>query len=135
MILNLVENAIHHTPPGSTIEVATGVRGPHAIIVVSDDGPGVPPEHREQIFDRFYRASGDRGRTTGLGLAIVQAVAQGHGGVVTLEDAAPGARFVVRLPATSAAALPEPGSEETAVAVPAGRGTWAFAVRLSRRRP
>jgi signal transduction histidine kinase len=65
---------------------------------VQDDGPGVPTEHRDRIFDRFYRvdAARDRGRPgTGLGLAIVRSIAEGHGGSVRLEA---GSRFVVRLP-------------------------------------
>ncbi len=68
---------------------------------VEDDGPGVPPELRERIFDRFVRGYGDAGSRSGsgLGLAIVKAVADGHGGsVVAGEPAAGGARFVVTLP-------------------------------------
>jgi signal transduction histidine kinase len=70
--------------------------------VVEDEGPGVPPELEADIFRRFVRGSGDRGGSFGLGLAIVQAVAQSHGGTVTLEQGErKGARFVVRLPACS----------------------------------
>jgi signal transduction histidine kinase len=70
--------------------------------VVEDDGPGVPPELAANIFQRFVRGAGDRGGSFGLGLAIVQAVAQSHGGSVTLEAGeSGGARFVVRLPALS----------------------------------
>ena len=71
---------------------------------MEDDGPGVPPDLGDRIFERFVRGAGDAGASagggSGLGLAIVRAVAEGHGGSVTLESpAGGGARFVVRLPA------------------------------------
>jgi two-component system, OmpR family, sensor kinase len=75
-----------------------------AILTVEDDGPGVPEELRDQIFERFVRGAGDRGSSSGLGLSIVRAVAESHGGRVDLEDARPGARFVVRLPRAEVAA-------------------------------
>ncbi len=67
---------------------------------MQDDGPGVPPELAPTLFERFVRGAGDRGGSFGLGLAIVRAVAESHGGSVTLRDPAEGsgARFVVRLP-------------------------------------
>ena len=72
---------------------------------MEDDGPGVPAELRERIFDRFVRARGDAGGGTGLGLAIVRAVAESHGGTVRVESGADGAgaRFVVELPAAQGA--------------------------------
>ena len=98
--LNLMENAIKHTPPGTTIAVHTGVEDGRAVLSVRDDGPGVPPELHERLFERFVRGEGDRGGSSGLGLSIVRAVAESHGGTVTLEAPAPGrgASFVVRLP-------------------------------------
>jgi len=110
VVLNLIENAVNHTPPGTTVRVITRAEGHDALVTVEDDGPGVPPELREKIFDRFVRAGGDVGKSTGLGLAIVRAVAQAHGGDVTLEDAGPGARFIVRLPRVDAE--PEPPTDE-----------------------
>jgi len=98
LVLNLVENAINHTPPGTHIDVRVTATEEHVLLTVEDDGPGVPPELRERIFERFVRSGGDRGGSTGLGLAIVRAVSQAHGGDVVLEDARPGARFVVSLP-------------------------------------
>ncbi len=100
LVLNLMENAIKHTPPGTTITVRAGIEGEQALLVVRDDGPGVPLELREQIFERFVRGGGDRGGSSGLGLAIVRAVAESHGGTVILQepDAGPGAGFVVSLP-------------------------------------
>jgi len=98
VVLNLVENAINHTPPGTHIEVRVSASADRVDLTVQDDGPGVPPELRDRMFERFVRSSGDRGGSTGLGLAIVRAVTEAHGGDVRLEDAEPGARFVVSLP-------------------------------------
>jgi signal transduction histidine kinase len=66
---------------------------------VSDDGPGVPAEARERIFQGFVRLNGNAGAGTGLGLAIARAIAQQHRGSVTCEDCATGARFTLELPA------------------------------------
>ena len=102
--INLLENAIKHTPPGTEIRVSTTATPAGMVeLVVEDDGPGIPPELAENLFERFVRGAGDRGGSFGLGLAIVQAIATSHGGSVTLEPAlqGTGARFVVRLPASS----------------------------------
>jgi signal transduction histidine kinase len=104
LTINLLENALRHTPPGTAIYVTTGIaRDGSAELVVEDEGPGVPPELAAKIFERFVRGAGDRGGSFGLGLSIVQAVAESHGGSVTLEPRAhgTGARFVVRLPVSS----------------------------------
>jgi two-component system OmpR family sensor kinase len=99
LALNLLENAVRHTPPGTHVRARTLVEGDEAVLVVEDDGPGIAPELRDRVFERFVRGAGDRGgSSSGLGLAIVRAVAQSHAGTVTLEDAHPGTRFVVRLP-------------------------------------
>jgi two-component system OmpR family sensor kinase len=104
LTINLLENALRHTPPGTAIYVTTGIAPDgSAELVVEDEGPGVAPELAADIFERFVRGAGDRGGSFGLGLSIVQAVAQSHGGSVTLEPRAQGtgARFVVRLPVSS----------------------------------
>ena len=118
LTINLIENALRHTPPGSEVRVSTRmVAGPgnassagqvagavsdQAELVVEDNGPGVPSELAPTLFERFVRGAGDRGGSFGLGLAIVRAVAESHGGSVTLESRVPhGARFVVDLPASS----------------------------------
>jgi signal transduction histidine kinase len=103
LLVNLMENAINHTPAGTHIHASVRSEGDRAVVVVEDDGPGVPPALRATVFERFVRGDGDRGGSFGLGLSIVRAVAEGHGGSVTLEDAEPGARFIVRLPAEPAA--------------------------------
>jgi signal transduction histidine kinase len=99
MTLNLLENAIRHTPEGTRIRATVTSEDGDAVLTVQDDGPGVSPELREHIFERFVRGTGDRGSSSGLGLSIVRAVAEAHGGSVVLEDTRRGARFVVRLPA------------------------------------
>jgi two-component system, OmpR family, sensor kinase len=100
LTINLLENALRHTPPGSRIRVCTDARDGQASLIVEDNGPGVPAELAPTLFERFVRGTGDRGGSFGLGLAIVRAVAETHGGSVTLEAPAEGtgARFVVRLP-------------------------------------
>jgi len=101
LALNLMQNALQHTPPGTRVHAEVKPDGEDTVrLVVSDDGPGVPPELRGRIFDRFVRAEGDRGGSVGLGLSIVRAVARTHGGDVVLESPVTGgARFVVTLPA------------------------------------
>ena len=103
LTINLLENALRHTPPGTEIRVSTRAAGGEAELVVEDDGPGVSPELAATLFERFVRGEGDRGGSFGLGLAIVRAVADSHGGSVRLERPAghAGARFVVTLPARS----------------------------------
>ena len=103
LVINLLENALRHTPPGTRISVWTSTVDGQAMLIVQDNGPGVPVELQANLFERFVRGAGDRGGSFGLGLAIVRAVAESHGGSVTLETAGEGkgARFVVRLPAVS----------------------------------
>jgi signal transduction histidine kinase len=101
MVLNLIENAIKHTPPGTHIRASTAAENGEAVLVVEDDGPGIPPELGMRVFERFVRGGRDGARGSGLGLSIVQAVVDSHGGTVVIESSgeAGGARFVVRLPA------------------------------------
>jgi two-component system, OmpR family, sensor kinase len=109
MVLNLLENAIRHTPPGTRIKATARADAGTVRVTVEDDGPGVPDEIAPRIFDRFVRAAGDTGGGTGLGLAIVRAVAESHGGTVRLAPRAEGrgASFEVTLPGVEAPA-PEP---------------------------
>lgn len=107
VIENLVENAVSFSPPSGLVQVAATRDGDDVIIRVEDEGPGVPPEAREAIFNRFHsdRPDGETfGRHSGLGLAIAKAIVEGHNGTIiaTDRDNAPsGARFVIRLPAWS----------------------------------
>jgi two-component system, OmpR family, sensor kinase len=117
MALNLMENAIRHTPPGTRVHAAVRRRDGEAVLTVEDDGPGVPDDLRDHVFERFVRGEGDRGSSSGLGLSIVRAVAESHGGGVELEDAGPGARFIVHLPLAADAPGREP--EPKAAPVPA----------------
>ncbi len=118
LTINLIENALRHTPPGSEIRVSTRQAGDRAELVVEDNGPGVPPELAPTLFERFVRGAGDRGGSFGLGLAIVRAVAESHGGSVRLETHHPhGARFVVDLPAAAQTLTPrQPRAEPSAAA-------------------
>lgn len=98
-VRNLFDNAEHHAT--TTITVALGHGDGAVTLVVEDDGPGVPPEHRERIFDRFTRLDDARSRNSGgsgLGLAIVKEIVERHQGRVTVEGGDIGARFVVALP-------------------------------------
>jgi signal transduction histidine kinase len=123
MALNLVGNAIAHTPPGTRVDARIETAGDVVRLVVSDDGPGVAPELRDQVFDRFVRAEGDSGGSVGLGLAIVRAVARSHGGSVVLESPPEGgARFVVTLPAAPDDTAPPQAPDFTAPAAPARAG-------------
>jgi two-component system, OmpR family, sensor kinase len=106
MALNLLENAYLHTPAGTPVTLAVRAQDGCAVLEVADRGPGVPPALRERVFERFTRGAGDAspaGGRSGLGLSIVRAVAEGHGGSVSLSDArGGGARFEVRLPLSRA---------------------------------
>jgi two-component system, OmpR family, sensor kinase len=101
LVANLIENALRHTPVGTEVRVSVRQLHGEVRIVVEDDGPGIPSAMRPYVFDRFVRGGGERAGSSGLGLAIVRAVAESHGGSVTLQDgrSGTGARFVVRLPA------------------------------------
>jgi two-component system sensor histidine kinase CpxA len=101
-IENVVRNAIRYAPHGSRIEVELSRRGPYAVVRVRDFGPGVPQESIERIFDPFYRVDSDRNRAsggTGLGLAIARRAVQLHGGSIRAENAYPGLRVNIELPA------------------------------------
>ena len=103
LVLNLMENALRHTDPGTAVEASVERRNGNIVLAVEDDGPGIPPELQEKVFERFFRAHGDRSGSSGLGLSIVRAVAESHQGSVSLEPPLDGrgARFVVRFPARS----------------------------------
>jgi two-component system sensor histidine kinase ChvG len=101
----IIDNAISFSPPGGLVEIAAAHVGDEVRIRIDDEGPGVPPEAREAIFNRFHsvRPEGENfGRHSGLGLAIAQAIVKGHDGEIDVhdrDDAPSGARFTIRLPA------------------------------------
>jgi signal transduction histidine kinase len=99
VLRNLIDNAVHAA--GDDGRIAVELERSPALVraTVSDDGPGVPPEAREQIFQGFVRLNGNAGAGTGLGLAIARAVAKQHRGSVICEDCDSGARFTLELPA------------------------------------
>lgn len=103
---NLLDNAIDFSPPGGRVTVSLRPAGMVQAVIVEDEGPGIPPEHRERIFDRFFswrpESPSARNGHMGLGLAIVKAIAEGYGGSVAAgERAGGGARIEVWLPAVS----------------------------------
>ena len=103
LVRNLLENAVRHTPERTTVELTARPDGDEALLEVVDDGPGIPEEMEDQVFDRFVRGDGPAdiagGGGSGLGLAIVRAVAESHGGSVSAgKSTYGGARFSVRLP-------------------------------------
>jgi hypothetical protein len=102
VVSNLVDNALRYA--SSVVELSVRQDGPHAVVSVSDDGPGIAVPDREKIWERFTRLDDDRSRASGgsgLGLAMVRELAAAHGGTasVTSTRPAPGATFLVRLPA------------------------------------
>jgi heavy metal sensor kinase len=102
--INLLHNAIRYSPPDTIIRVSTFTRGEEAILEVADQGPGIPPDHREKIFERFHRIDKARSRAdggTGLGLAIAKLFVEQHGGRIELEcPASGGSCFRIVMPAS-----------------------------------
>lgn len=102
MLANLMENSAKYTPRGGSVNVRAGRKNGSLRIEVEDDGIGIPPEHRERIFERFYRVDKDRSRKiggTGLGLSIVKHIVLQHGGTIRVEsEEGRGSSFVVELP-------------------------------------
>jgi signal transduction histidine kinase len=92
LLTNLVDNALRYAPRESEVTVKVERRGDEVLIAVLDSGPGIPPDERELVFERFKRRSDDESAGSGLGLAIAKAVVERHGGRIWLEDARPGAR-------------------------------------------
>jgi heavy metal sensor kinase len=101
-ITNVLDNAIKYSPQRSTIDVRARVEGAHAMLEVADEGPGVAPEHRGKIFERFFRIDEGRSRDrggTGLGLAIAKWAVEANGGSVSVESGVKGgAVFRILLP-------------------------------------
>jgi two-component system sensor histidine kinase ChvG len=105
----IIDNAVSFSPRSGLVEIAATHVGDQILVRIDDEGPGVPPEAREAIFNRFHsvRPEGENfGRHSGLGLAIAEAIVKGHDGEIDVQDrddAPSGARFTIRLPAADRA--------------------------------
>ena len=98
---NLVDNALAYTPRGGRVTIRCGRDGSETFLQVEDSGPGIPPDQREHVFERFVRLSEDTSGGCGLGLAIVRRIATQHGATIRIDDAdSGGTRVEVRFPAT-----------------------------------
>jgi two-component system, OmpR family, sensor kinase len=118
VMANLLANARTHTPPGTQVHTEVSVSGPAAVVTVTDNGPGIPPEVSNRVFERFARGDASRTRTpgagaggsTGLGLAIVAAVVSAHHGNVAVSSQPGYTRFTVRLPLAQLMPAPHAGA-------------------------
>jgi len=99
---NLLDNAVKYSPAGQRVRIDVGADHDEAWIAVTDQGPGIPADETERIFERFYRTDKNRSRElggTGLGLSIVKNVVTAHRGRVLLDTAlGQGSTFTIRLP-------------------------------------
>ena len=118
VMANLLANARTHTPPGTYVHTEVSVSGPDAVVTVTDNGPGIPPEVSNRVFERFARGDESRRRTpgtdaggsTGLGLAIVAAVVAAHHGNVAVSSQPGYTQFTVRLPLAQLMPTPHAGA-------------------------
>ena len=112
VLVNLLENAVRHTPPETPIAIVAKAAAPELVLEVSDRGPGVPPEEAQRVFEKFHHGSGGG---VGLGLAICRAIVEAHGGRIWAEAReGGGATFGLALPWQDLAPLPEPREAEGA---------------------
>jgi len=104
LLRNLVDNAVKYTPSGGTVDISVLQEGQKIVVQVEDSGPGIPPEERERVFDRFYRVAGSEAAGSGLGLAIIKAIAERHGATLVLDASQRlgGLKAVVTFKGTSA---------------------------------
>jgi signal transduction histidine kinase len=100
----LVENALVHTPAGTTVRVSSARDGGRATLTVANDGPGIPRDAQQQVFERFYRLDGAKASGSGLGLAIARELAEVMDGRIELESRDGWTRFALALPAEPTAA-------------------------------
>ncbi len=106
VVVNLVDNAIRHSPAGARVTVSARVEQPAGLrLEVCDEGPGIPPAERERVFQRFTRGATSAGGT-GLGMAIARWAVELHGGAIEVMDARTGCRIGVTIPAPAVAQEP-----------------------------
>jgi len=99
LLINLLDNAIKHTPPGGCVTLSVYRQPPWVRVSVADTGEGIPLEHLPHIFDRFYRVKGQKRKGYGLGLPIAKWIAEAHGGTLTAESQpGAGSTFTLKLP-------------------------------------
>ena len=98
----LAGNALVHTPPGTTVSLRVERRGERVALIVADDGQGIPPEHLDRVFQRFYRVEGSQASGSGLGLTIARELAGRMGGTVTVASRPGATAFTFELPAAEA---------------------------------
>jgi signal transduction histidine kinase len=101
VLANLLQNAIHHTPPDGSVLITAQQIGGSVEIEVADSGDGIPPADRRRVFEPFYRGGTEAARTrsgSGLGLAISRSIVEAHGGRIWLADAHRGTRVRFTLP-------------------------------------
>ena len=130
LAMNLLENAVKHTPEGGRVRLSLRAVDESAEIVVSDTGGGIPPAERERIFERFVRLDAARSNAdgAGLGLPIARWIAESHHGTITLDGSGPsGSTFVARLPLTRRNPAITPAA--------ASRPRPMYARRVSRSKP
>lgn len=97
LMMNLVDNAVRYTPPGGRVDIAAYRESGGVVLEVVDTGPGIPPEERERVLDRFYRRVGSGAAGSGLGLSIVKNIAERHGARVVLDAGPAGQGLAVRV--------------------------------------
>jgi two-component system phosphate regulon sensor histidine kinase PhoR len=119
-VFNLIDNALKYAAEGKSVSVTVRRAQGSLEIRVTDRGPGIPPDDRKRIFERFERgrtATGKHVRGSGIGLALVKHIAEAHGGRVTIEDASPrGSTFVISLHAGRGARVPQGATSPSSVA-------------------
>ena len=101
LVVNLVDNALRYTPVGGVVTIGIETEDADWRLTVRDSGPGIPPDERDRVFERFYRVLGSGPEGSGLGLAIAKEIVEGAGGSIALSEAAPGRGgllVIVRLP-------------------------------------
>jgi len=110
VFVNLLDNAIKYTPPGSPICIVVTSSHPNVFVEVADGGPGLPPGHEDKVFEKFYRAASDGPRGAGLGLAICRGIVEAHGGRIWAHNLpGRGVAFFFTLPLSESPPVPVPG--------------------------